>query len=275
MKRRSDLPPVPYSVSGAADAHPARRIARLVEDVGQRRARMTTSSLVVVAALSGALVALGWALATLALADPSLGPLAARLLAGAAIATGVAIALLSGGELFAANLLLPMAWVSGHVGGAALRRHWAAVFVGNFLGAAFAVFAVETAGLLALAEGQAETARGLGAEVAELGYGEAFWRGALGALLLSAAVWLTYASASLTDRLLALLPPVALLAALGCEIAPLTMAAISAGPAPIPWGPLAAVALGNLAVGGLGAAAVYWWVYRRGRHEDDEAGPGA
>ncbi len=271
--KRSDLPPVPFTVSGAVDAHPARRIERLVADVGVRRAGMRKLAVFVTAALSGAVVGLGWLLAMVALADPELGAMAARALAGLALAGAVTVALLAGGELFAANLLLPMAWASGFITAQAWIRHQVVVVIGNLVGVCVAVWSAEAAGLVAAVNGLPEALAADAAALRALPFWPGFWQGAIGAFLVASGVWLGYASNTLTDRILALLLPVTILGALGAEHVALAMAGLAADLAPRPWEAVWAVAAGNLAVGGAGVAVVYWAVYLRGRGA--ASGPGS
>ncbi|MGF1446877.1 MAG: formate/nitrite transporter family protein [Pikeienuella sp.] len=265
--KRSELPPVPFSVSGAVDAHPARRIERLIEDVGVRRAHVPLMPLFFTALLGGALVGIGTVAGLAVLADPGLGLIAGRTLAGLALAVSVVLALLSGGELFAANLLVPMAWMRGHISAGLVRRHAITVFFGNFTGAALAVWAAEAAGLAQTAPGFSEVLAERAAAMRMLEFWTWFWRGALGAFLLAAAVWLTFASNHLTDRILAVLGAVTLLGALGFEHAATSMAVLAAADGPRPWDALGGVALGNILVGLICVPLAYRVIYGAGTHQ--------
>jgi formate/nitrite transporter FocA (FNT family) len=263
-------------VSGTIDAYPRRRIARLVEDVGVRRARMGGVPLAALGLLGGVYFAVGGMLYTLILSDPSAAGAALRVAAGLGLAAGLALAVISGAEVFTANILVVMAWAEGLVAGWEVRRFWLIVFLANLAGAVAAAWAVRESGVFAAGDAGSAVA------AAEARIGGAFWpafmRGLIGGVLVCLAVWICFASHTLTDRILAVLLPGTALGAVGFEHASAMMYLVPAGmlhgAEAIDVRDLTAallpVAIGNAAGGGVLVAAVYTAVYLRGSD-----GPGA
>ncbi len=126
------------------DAYAPEEIAARVRDVGIRKANLDLPSMLALAILAGAFIALGACLSTLSIAGFD-GPYGIRrLVAGVAFSLGLILVVLAGAELFTGNNLVIMAWASRLVSTRALLRSWAWVYVGNFIGA------VATAGLVVL-----------------------------------------------------------------------------------------------------------------------------
>jgi len=268
LKDHQDLPPVPFAVSGAVDPYPARKIVRLVEDVGVRRAALDPASLAILGAMAGLYVAVATVLAS-AVATLGPGPLT-TLLESAALASGVALALVAAGEIFAANLLVTMAWADGLISGRRLRRHWAWVFGGNLLGAMVATWAAVEAGLYGTAA-TAEAARAAAEARVDTSTLQSVLRAGLGSLMLGAAVWVCFASHGVTDRVIAVMLAVTLMLATGCDHALFAMAEVPAGMMLGAEGielrefvgHLAALAIGNMLGGGACVALVYLALYGR------------
>jgi formate transporter len=130
-------------------------MARLAEAVGVRKAALPADTMLALAVLAGAFIALGAMLATIALTGTSTAwPFgASRLLAGGVFSLGLILVVVGGAELFTGNSLLVMAWCTRKVSARAVLRSWGIVYFGNFVGA------LATA-LLCLATGQYTAARG-------------------------------------------------------------------------------------------------------------------
>ena len=92
-------------------------IAEKAEAVGVQKTKLDVLSLLALAVLAGAFIALGAMFATtvLAGADGILPFGLSRLLAGIAFCLGLILVILGGAELFTGNALMVMAWAAGKV----------------------------------------------------------------------------------------------------------------------------------------------------------------
>jgi formate/nitrite transporter len=272
---------------------PAEMAAKAAE-IGVRKAATGVVPVFVLAILAGAFIALGAAFATTVSAGAAgVVPYGfVRLVAGLAFSLGLILVIVGGAELFTGNNLLAMAWASRRITTGAVVRNWVIVYAGNFIGA------VGTAALVVAGEqytfgGGSVGAVALATATAKVGYDplQAFVLGILCNGLVCLAVWLTYSARTTTDRILAIVPPIAAFVAMGFEhsvanmyfipvamlvraVAPESFwAAIEATPADyaaLDWaglaGNLVPVTLGNIVGGTVLVGAVYWLVYLRGRH---------
>ncbi len=285
------------------DALVPAEMALKAEEVGVRKARTDMASLFVLAVLAGAFIALGAIFALtvsagamtvrdadgLIIETITLPFGITRLLAGTAFSLGLILVVVAGAELFTGNILLVIAWASHRVSTLAVARNWVVVYVGNLVGALGIVGLAFVAGwyrngggavgLVALTTAQGKVNHS---------FLEAFAAGVLCNALVCLAVWLTYSARTTTDRILALVPPVAAFVAAGFEhsianmfflpIAVLirqfappgyweTVGSGSADFGDVTLGSVVAnlipVTLGNIVGGIVIVAAVYWFVYLR------------
>ena len=186
-------------------------MARRAEEVGAAKATMEAGRLLALAVLAGAFIALGGVFATIAVAGAGSSPWGAiRVLAGVVFSVGLVLVVVGGAELFTGNNLIVMAWAGGRVGTSALLRNWALVYAGNFAGGV--AVALSACGAR-LHEGGGGTVGGAALDTAiaklQLGFGQAVLLGVLCNVLVCLAVWLSYSARSTTDRVLAVVPPVA------------------------------------------------------------------
>ncbi len=282
-------PPKPASSPLRLDAYAPAEIATRVREVGVRKAGLDLPSMLALAVLAGAFIALGGCLATLSVAGLE-GPYGLRrLVAGLSFSLGLILVILAGAELFTGNNLVVMAWASRRVGTRALLRSWFWVYLGNFLGAA------ATAALVFLSaawEGPAASqvavvAVGIALAKCQIAPIPAFFLGVLANALVCLAVWLCFGARSAADKILCIVFPITAFVALGFEhsIANMYFFAmglllktqpelLSAGA----WsaqelhalslsgalGNLVPVTLGNVVGGGLLVGGMYWFVYLRG-----------
>ena len=267
------------------------------EEIGVKKATLNLLSLFTLSVMAGAFIAFGAAFSTTTVAGAS-GVLpfgVTRLLAGLVFSLGLILVIVGGAELFTGNNLIVMAWASRRISTAQVLRNWVVVFAGNFIGAwALAVLMFLSGqqrlgngavGAAALAIAQAKT---------NLSFTEAVTRGVLCNVLVCLAVWLSYSGRSLTDKLLAVVPPITAFVACGFEHSIANMYFIPAAlfikaAAPLPFwteigktandfaaltwerflfANLLPVTLGNLIGGALLVGLVYWFVYLKGRHHE-------
>ncbi|MFO1252237.1 MAG: formate/nitrite transporter family protein [Inhella sp.] len=255
------------------DAYAPREIALKVEQLGVAKAQAGSLSLLVLAVLGGAFIALG-ALFYLVLSTGStLGFGPTRALGGLGFSLGLILVVVAGAELFTGNNLLAMAWASRRVSTPLLLRHWLLAYAGNVLGAAGCALLAWLAGLDALAQGQlGETALRIAQAKAALSPTEALARGVLCNALVCLAVWLALAGRSVADKVLAIVFPVTAFVAIGAEhcianwfFLPYAWALDGQGTLALPAlaANLAWVTVGNLLGGTLLVAGVYWLAYLR------------
>jgi len=274
------------------DALPPAEVARKAEAVGVTKAGLDAANVFVLSILAGAFIALGAIFATTVAAGGGTLPFGVvRLLAGLVFTLGLILVVVAGAELFTGNNLIVMAWASRRVSSRRLLGNWTIVWIGNFVGA----FA--TAVLLYVSEqytfgggAVGETALSIAAAKTNLGFAQAIALGMLCNALVCLAVWLTYGAHTTTDKILAIIPPIAAFVAAGFEHSVANMYFISIGlliktddafvasidPAPeisgLTWGSFFAdnllpVTIGNIVGGAVMVGAVYWFVYLRPRQD--------
>jgi len=274
--------------STGLDALPPREMARKAERIGVTKAGLSTIETFVLSILAGAFIALGAIFATTVTTGGGELPYGVtRLLGGLAFSLGLILVIVAGAELFTGNNLLVMAWASRRVTTARLLRNWVIVFAGNFVGAiatAFILFASRqyefgggAVGVQALTIAAAKT---------NLGFGQAIALGALCNALVCLAVWLCYSAQTTTDKVLAIVPPIAAFVAAGFEHSVANMFFIPMGLlvksdstfvaaqtdvpdlSTLTWknflgANLLPVTIGNVFGGAVMVGAVYWFVYLR------------
>ena len=268
------------------------QMAAKAEQIGVKKAHSGPITLFVLAVLAGAFIALGAIFATTVVAGAG-GALpygVTRLLAGLVFSLGLILVIVGGAELFTGNNLIVMAWAGGKVSTALLLRNWLVVYLGNFVGS------VGTAGLVFVSGQYAFGGGAVGAAAlatanakVNLGFVQAIALGVLCNALVCLAVWLTFSARTTTDRVLAIVPPIAAFVAAGFEHSIANMYFVPVGLfikagapaafwqaagleaasfASLTWGRflvnnLLPVTLGNILGGTVLVGAVYWFVYLR------------
>jgi len=254
------------------DAYSPAEMALRVENAGVAKASMPTLQTFVLSLLAGAFIAFGGMLYTVVITNSGLGFGPGRLLGGIAFSLGLILVVVGGAELFTGNSLIVMAWADKRVSTVLLLRNWGIVFVGNVAGSlGMAVLAI-LSGTLDLGDGAvAKTAMAIASGKVALPPVEAFFRGLLCNALVCLAVWLCFSAHSVSDKILAIIFPIAAFVALGFEhsIANAYLIPIGylAGASDVTLGGflhnLVPVTAGNIVGGGVFVALIYWLVYRR------------
>lgn len=257
------------------DAFPPREIAQRAEELGVSKARADALTLLVLAILAGAFIALGGLFYSVVISGSQLGFGVTRLLGGLSFSLGLILVVIAGAELFTGNNLLAMAWASGRISTAEVLRNWLIVYAGNLIGCFATVVLVLIAGLDQLGGGMVgETAQRIAAGKLALTPLEAFGRGVLCNVLVCLAVWLALGGRSVTDKLLAIVLPITAFVTVGAEhsianafFLPWGLALDASAQLDIAaaLGNLLWVTLGNLVGGTLLVAGVYWLAYLRPR----------
>jgi formate transporter len=265
-------------------------MATRAEEVGRRKAELDTVTTFWLGVLAGAFIALGAVFATTVSAGGAAAPYGlVRLAAGIAFSLGLILVVVGGAELFTGNTLIVMAWANRKVRTRSVLRNWLIVYAGNLVGAvstAIVTFAAGqylfgggSVGLAALATGNAKAGLELVPAVA---------LGMLCNALVCLAVWLTFSARTTTDRILAIVPPIAAFVAAGFEHSIANMyfipvALLIRGFAPASFwteigqtaadypnltlqgliANLAPVTVGNIIGGAVMVGIVYWFIYLR------------
>lgn len=257
------------------DAYTPREIAHKIETLGVTKARSDALTLLVLATLAGAFIALGALLFTVVMTRPTLGFGVSRLVGGVAFSLGLILVIVGGGELFTGNNLVAMAWASRRISSAEMIRNWLLVYAGNTLGALGTVGLALLGHVADLGDGAVrETALAIGRHKAALGAMQGFALGILCNGLVCLAVWLAMGGRSVADKVLAIVFPIAAFVTLGLEhsIANLFFLpyalALHGGLEPQllsgSWRNLLVVTGGNIVGGTVLVAGVYWLAYLRG-----------
>jgi formate transporter len=264
------------------------QMAQKAEQIGVAKAGQDTATTFVLAILAGAFIALGAVFATTTLADSSTMPYGvARLLAGVTFSLGLILVVVAGAELFTGNNLISMAWAGRRVSTSRMLRNWTIVYAGNFVGAIATAALVYYARQYTFGHGEVGAAAlTIGVTKTSLGFGQAIALGALCNALVCLAVWLCYSARTTTDKILAIVPPIAAFVAAGFEHSVANMyfipyalfvkhdhaftATLAKPPdtSNLTWGRfvganLVPVTIGNVVGGAVMVGAIYWFVYLR------------
>ena len=275
------------------DAVPPAEVARKAAAVGVTKAGMGVVDVFVLSILAGAFIAMGAIFATTVAAGGGTMPYGVvRLLSGLVFTLGLILVVVAGAELFTGNNLIVMAWASRQVSTANLLGNWTIVWIGNFAGAFGTALIVYVARQYEFGGGAVgQTALSIAAAKTSLGFVQAVALGVLCNALVCLAVWLSYAARSTTDKVLAVIPPIAAFVTAGFEHSVANMYFISIGlliktddafvsglaDAPdlsgLTWESFFAdnllpVTIGNVIGGAVMVGAVYWLVYLRPRRSE-------
>lgn len=274
------------------DALLPQEMAERAEQIGVAKTRLDFGSLLALAVLAGAFIAFGSAFSLVVTAgtEGAMPYGVTRLLAGLTFSLGLILVIVGGAELFTGNNLMIMACASGRVSPRELLRAWALVYVGNFIGAlsiAILVFAAAgythgngTVGLATLASAEAKTS---------FSAFQAFVHGVMANILVCLATWLCFSARTTTDKIMAIMLPIAAFVAAGFEHSIANMFSLPLALLIKLWGPvefwqtigrtpatyphltiasilvnLLWVTLGNMA-GGMLVGITYWFIYLRRR----------
>jgi formate/nitrite transporter len=256
-----------------ADAYPPRQIALKVEELGVVKAGSDALTMGVLAVLAGAFISMGALFFTVVVTQSSLSFGVSRLLGGVAFCLGLILVVVAGAELFTGNNLVAMAWASRRVSTAGVVRNWVIVYVGNVIGCLGTVVLVLWGDIAGLGGGAVgETAISIASAKAGLSVGEAFARGILCNALVCLAVWLAMGGRTVTDKIMAIIFPIAAFVTVGFEhsianwfFLPFGIALDAEGAVSVVGAlrNLASVSLGNILGGTVLVAGVYWVAYLR------------
>lgn len=297
MSRPIADPETPHP-SSQLDALLPPQMARRAVELGVKKAQTDVLTILALAVLAGAFIAFGAVAATVAGAGTSsLLPFGVtRILVGFVFSVGLMLVVVGGAELFTGNNLIVMAWASSRVSSRSLLKNWAVVYLGNLVGAVGIAVLIALSGHFDMGNGAVGQAAVNAATVKlEHSFVEAFSLGILANVLVCLAVWLSYSARSTTDRVLAVIGPVATFVAAGFEHCIANMYYVpvvlihgefglleevgvnAQAVSGLTWSRffisnLLPVTLGNIAGGAGLVGIVYWFVYLRQERQDGRAG---
>lgn len=265
------------------------QMARAAEDAAFGKATSNQLKSFLLALTAGGYIALGFVFfVTSQVGADQMSYGAAKVLGGVAFATGLALVVLTGAELFTSSTLTLTARASDRITTWQLLRNWVVVFVGNFFGA------LTITGLVYLGRTWEQASGGWGAVVLETSLKKvshdfltAFVLGILCNLMVCLAIWAAYSGRTTVDKVVAVTMPIALFVATGFEhsVANMFMVPLgiliksSAGDdfwaasgldptayGDLTWGSffvdnLLPVTLGNIVGGGVMIGVLYWTIF--------------
>lgn len=183
------------------------------------KASLPIASMGVLGVLAGGYIAFGALFAAVVAAGGDALPHGVgQVLSGLVFVLGLALVIVAGAELFTGNTLMAGLTVVRRLSWRAILISWSVVYAANLIGAlliaALAVMAgVHLAGDGAVGRAALELAQTKSAP----DFGTAFASGVLANMLVCLAVWLGYSARSTTDKVVAVLLPIAAFVAAGLE----------------------------------------------------------
>lgn len=273
------------------DAYTPAEMAQRVETIGMKKASLDAVSLLALGVLAGAFIALGANFATIVWTDNGLGYGLSRLAGALVFTLGLILVIVGGAELFTGNNLIVMAWASRKVSTKLLLRNWTLVYIGNFIGALTTALGFYLSRQWAFDSYHVGvTALNIASAKTLLDPIPAFLLAVFCNALVCLAVWLCFSARTTTDKILAIILPIAAFVAGGMEHSVANMYFIPMGLflknepavleaanktadqlANLTWQGFALnlipVTLGNIFGGAIMVAAVYWFIYLRKARE--------
>lgn len=194
-------------------------MARAAEDAAFGKATSHQLKSFLLALTAGGYIALGFVFfVTSQVGAEQLPYGVAKVLGGVVFATGLALVVLTGAELFTSSTLSLTARASGRITSWQLLRNWMVVYIGNFLGALTIV------GLVYFGRTWEQADGSWGAVVLDVSLKKvhhdfltAFVLGILCNLMVCLAIWAAYSGRTTTDKVVAVTMPIALFVATGFE----------------------------------------------------------
>jgi len=291
-----------------SDSHDLRspaQMAQVAEDISYSRATGRPLKSFLLGLTAGAYIAVGFVFFITTKAGAGDVPWGiSQLIGDVVFSTGLILVVLTGAELFTGSTLTLTARASGRITWSQLLKNWGIVYVANFLGALVIVGLIYLAGTWRSADGE-WGAVVLTTSLAKVDHPflEAFALGVLCNLMVCLGIWAAYSGRTTTDKILAVILPIALFVATGFEHSVANMFMIPLGLllkdtvgaefwsttglaqadfADLTWGAflvdnLLPVTLGNIVGGGLMVGIMYWTIFRyldRPRQEPERGGKG-
>jgi formate/nitrite transporter len=179
-----------------------KEICNYVESVGVQKANNEFVHTLILGILAGAFIAIGGFSA--AMASHSIENVGvAKLVAGIVFPVGLMLVLICGAELFTGNCLLTVAYAQRKITLKKMLRNWTIVYFANFVGAFIIVVLIYYSGLLSTNGGKlGGYAIKVAAYKSGLTFTQTFTSGILCNLVVSLAVWGSYAAKDVASKVL-------------------------------------------------------------------------
>ena len=213
------LQPVP-AAPPVLSCDPPPEIAKTIVGVAIKKTATATPSLMVLALLAGAYIALGAVLFTIVTNDLSayIGDGLSRLVGGLSFSLGLILVILGGAELFTGNNLIVAGYLDRKISGKQVLNNWFWVYLFNFVGAILVASLFFYSGIWKANDGEiAARIINIAAAKTSLTWSEAFFRGILCNWLVCLAVWIAMAAKDAVSKILGIMIPIAAFVAAGFE----------------------------------------------------------
>ena len=268
------------------DAYKPKEIANRIEQISISKSTLDPYRVFALSLLAGAFIAFAAVFYTIVIHDSTLGAGITRLVGGFVFSLGLVLVIVAGAELFTGNNLLVMACVDKKISFKQLMINWVVVFFGNLVGSLGVVFLIYLSDQWLISDGAVGAkAVMIANSKVNLNFIVAFSRGILCNAMVCMAVWLCFACHTVTDKILAIIFPIAGFVAMGFEHSIANMYFIPAGMI-AQMNPdihslinasvdlsnlnisgfmfnLLAVTLGNIVGGSVFVGLIYWFIYLR------------
>ncbi|MGP9814266.1 formate/nitrite transporter family protein [Rhodopseudomonas sp. NSM] len=194
-------------------------LAEEVSEALQEKASLPLGTMSVLGLLAGGYIAFGALFATVALAGADGWPYgASQVLAGSVFTLGLVLVIVAGAELFTGNTLMAGLLVARRLTLKPMLTAWSVVYLTNFAGSLLIAIVALAAGVHLAGDGAVGRAALELAEVKSArSFGTAFASGILANMLVCLAVWIGYSARTTTDKVFAVLLPIAAFVAAGLE----------------------------------------------------------
>ena len=217
------LPPAvvaPAETTPVLSCDPPPEIARTIVGIAEKKAATPPLSLIMLAVLAGAYIALGAIMFTIITNDLAayIGDGLSRLIGGASFSLGLILVILGGAELFTGNNLLFTGYLDKRVSGRQVLHNWFWVYLFNFAGAILVALLFYFSGIWKANDGIiAMRVINIAYAKTTLTWGEALFRGILCNWLVCLAVWLSMAGKDAVSKIIGIMLPITAFVAAGFE----------------------------------------------------------
>jgi formate/nitrite transporter len=211
--------PVP-AAPPALPCDPPPVVAKTCVGVAEKKTATALPSLLMLAILAGAYIALGAVLFTIVTNDLAgyIGDGLTRMVGGVSFSLGLILVVLGGAELFTGNNLIATGLLEGKVTLKQVLNNWFWVYLFNFIGALIVVGLFYFSGIWKANDAAiAIRAVNIAYSKATLPWVEAFARGILCNWLVCLAVWLSMAAKDAISKIFSIIIPIAAFVAAGFE----------------------------------------------------------
>lgn len=232
--------------------------------------------------LAGAYIAFAGIVATMVTHDASqyIGYGLAKFFSGLIFSVALILVIVAGAELFTGNNLMIMAWLRRKISASGLLRNWLLVYISNFLGALFVAWLMYHSGLWQVNQGLTGAAAvSIAQAKVSMTFIQAVIRGVLANWLVCLAVWVAYSALDLSGKILGIAFAITTFVASGFEHSIANMyfipTGIFLGGPGLTWSEFFAanllpVTLGNIIGGAVLVGMLYWFVYNREEHGQED-----